>query len=54
MIVSGDEINLVGDVHVPVDSFRGSGRRVATTSVDQQADQVRSIFLIAAVVGEYL
>lgn len=54
LLIGCYELNLIGDIHVPVDSFRSSCRRIAAARFNQHANLTRSILFVAGIVGEDL
>src|SRR3954469_24513086 len=53
-LIAGDVLNLVADVHVPVNAFRSTGSGIASAGFNQHANLADGVFLIAGVVGEDL
>src|SRR5712692_27170 len=54
MFVGRDIVNLVGDVHVPVDSGYQAGCRTAAADIYQHTSLAHGVLLVKTVIGENL
>src|SRR5215471_5212259 len=54
LIIGGDIVNFVTDVHVPVNAGRSTSRGISTSGLDQHSNLTNRILLVTRVVGEDL